>query len=175
MKEWPQGHFLWPCNFTKTLTLLSPLVCMLLGGGGRLFWRGHHLPACEDDLCLEKATLYDLVGDKITETFKARHVLSTRTAALGWDKSIACCHSQRWNQRVGYKEAMTLGFFWQPCWNRRQDWQLFMSGRASNNKNILTTLVLSCQASGLLKPLIPVRSRNLLLWASYSMNSFLYF
>lgn len=44
------------------------------------------MAACEDYFCLYKAAVYDLVGDTITEIFKARHLLSTGPLAHGRDK-----------------------------------------------------------------------------------------
>lgn len=172
VKEWSHSHF-WPSYLTKSLPWLISLVCVLWRGKKkRLFWRGHHLPACEGYFCYEKASLWNLVGGKIIAIFKARCVLSPGALAYVRGRTSKMPSPTGMSQRG---HTGSIRFFWQLCWNWGLEYQWLGFSSASSSKSILVTLVLSGQASGLLVLLILGRFQNLLPWVSHSMSQFIYF
>ena len=155
----------------------------------KLFWRRHHFPACEGYFCYEKASLWNLVGGKIIEIFKARNILSP--GALAYSRGRASkMHPTGMSQREHRETAS--GFFWELWWTEdwvswwTEDWGIYPGGlrtgasvsrfsSASSGESILVILLLSGQASGLLMLLIPGRFQNLLPWVSHSTGQFIYF
>ena len=97
----------------------------------KLFWRRHHFPACEGYFCYEKASLWNLVGGKIIEIFKARNILSP--GALAYSRGRASkMHPTGMSQREHRETAS--GFFWELWWTEdwvswwTEDWGIYPGG-----------------------------------------------